>query len=332
MTQSELDLIHQYLNGTLSEDAMQQLQPLLREKPEARRLLRDLSTIDTKLQDLAAANPETLRLLAAPILRQTQHEPNASRLTLHNWRPLAAAAAGLVFGLLSASMLWAYAVPRAVTTVEQLFSLVDGSFEKQPGRIPSGFPVALGTWSGDDAEIVADGSTEAGDGHQLLRFKEVGREANTPEKPAKLCDVYQLIDLRPLRAQMLAKGESVLELSAEFLDARKESGDPVRFMCLMYLFEGDPLMMHQSWPLSLNEAVGSGASKFISQGGGSNHWKTVTASCVLPVHADFAVVQIGAGFLTPAGIPTPTLGAQFADHVTLTLRTQPALPVRVVQR
>jgi len=65
MTQTELDLIHRYLNGTIDEAHYVRLQAVLRDNPEARRLLRALSTVDAKLQDLAAANPATMQAFNA---------------------------------------------------------------------------------------------------------------------------------------------------------------------------------------------------------------------------------------------------------------------------
>ena len=75
MTQDQLDLLHGYLNGTLDEAGFARLQSLLRENAEARRTLRSLSTVDAKLNQLAAIQPETVRLLAEPAVASRSTAP-----------------------------------------------------------------------------------------------------------------------------------------------------------------------------------------------------------------------------------------------------------------
>jgi NADPH-dependent 7-cyano-7-deazaguanine reductase QueF len=56
--------------------------------------------------------------------------------------------------------------------------------------------------------------------------------------------------------------------------------------------------------------------------------RTLNAKCLIPAQADFAVIQISARpNLRPA-----KLDQLSADNVKLTLKNQPTLPVRIVQR
>ncbi|MEY4485363.1 MAG: hypothetical protein RL693_2815 [Verrucomicrobiota bacterium] len=316
MNQSELDLIHQFLNGTLSEEAMPHLQSLLRESAEARKMLRDLSTVDTKLNELAAANPTTLHLLAPAALEKTQDAKRSSHFTSTFWRPLTAAAAGLAFGLFSASIVWAISSPKATT--ERLFSLINGSFEEN--RLETGFPRQTSVWSGDEAAITPDGT---------LRFIAPGSDANDPSARAISCDVFQLVDLRPLRQTLNNEGNSVLELSAKFRDSRPtDVKTSVTFFCQLYLFQGEPAALHQSWPQCIPEALSTGSAQITTLGSLNAEWKPLTAKCLVPPSADFAVVQIAA---RPNLRPTK-LENIFADDVELTLKTSPELPIRTVQR
>jgi ferric-dicitrate binding protein FerR (iron transport regulator) len=95
MTQDQLDLLHGYLNGTLDEADFAQFQSLLRDSAEARRTLRSLSTVQTKLTQLAAIHPETVRLLS-----ETARQSGPSFRWL-SWRPLTAAAAVVLIGVVS---------------------------------------------------------------------------------------------------------------------------------------------------------------------------------------------------------------------------------------
>lgn len=104
LTQGELDLLHGWLNGTTPDADRPRLQSLLRESAEARRMLRALGTVDAKLQECAAANPATLRLMAMP---GAQSSPSTSRSLFRGpfrWRALAAAVA--VHFALAGAWLW----------------------------------------------------------------------------------------------------------------------------------------------------------------------------------------------------------------------------------
>ena len=252
--------------------------------------------------------------------------PNSVRWL--TWRPLTAAAAGLVIGLFSATLVFGYAMPRAVATASRLFTLADGGFENLRGRVASGFPSAFGVWSGDGAEAANERAVE---GHQALRFVQAEREPALPNYGAASCDVYQLVDLRPLKADA-ALGDATLELSVQFRDAREATGEPVKFIGRLYVFSGAPGSLTAEWPLSQKEALAAGSGSSDSLGGSPQAWQKVTTRVLLPPQADFAVVHLVAhNPKTPTGTDA-MFGEQFADDVRLTLKTQPTLPVRLAQR
>jgi hypothetical protein len=191
-------------------------------------------------------------------------------------------AAGLVIGLFSASIVWAISSPKATT--ERLFSLLNGSFDEN--RLEHGFPHHTGFWSGDEAAI-RDGQ---------LRFIAPGSDSGDPTGRAISCDVFQLVDLRPLRHALSPEGDSVLELSADFLDARAPNSKPsVSFFGQLYLFAGDPGSLHQTWPQSIPEALASGSAQVTTLGSDAKGVRTLTAKCLIPAQADFAVIQISSG-------------------------------------
>ena len=81
MNQNNMDLIHQYLNGTIADDDLSKLKKLLRESAEFRQTFRSLCTIDEKLHELASSDPATWSMLAP--------KTNSSNLTgqsgFKNW-------------------------------------------------------------------------------------------------------------------------------------------------------------------------------------------------------------------------------------------------------
>lgn len=318
------DLIQQYISGTLPDTDAQRLEETLKNDPAAADLYLSYINLDVTLEAQSSSRESISQLLSSLPL-STDARPQHSPL----WRPVMAAAAGLVLGLFSASLLFAYSTPQAVVTASRLLALVDGSFEGQPERIRTGFPSDFGVWSGDEAGVVQGGKK---DGRRSLCFKRAQGDAAATHSPAESCDVFQLVDLRALRDKTEGLEDAVLELSADFYDSRPRAGASVRFGCHLYLFSGRPEALHPSWPAILREALGSGVAGCVTEGGASEDWRRVTARCVLPPNADFAVVQVACGRPRGEMGQTPELGQQLADNVTLTLKTQPKLPVRLLQK
>ena len=296
-----------YQDGVLTPDELAAFETAMRDDPTKRQLFADMQLRSMALHD-------RFRQEAFQSGCGFSHTPEKKRLT---WitRPITAMAAGLVIGLFSASIVWAISSPKATT--ERLFSLINGSFDEV--RIEVGFPRQIGVWSGDEASIT----------DTKLRFIAPGSDTNDPSARAISCDVFQLVDLRPLRHTLSPEGDSVLELSADFLDARPPNTKPsVTFFCQLYLFSGDPSSLHQNWPQSITDTLASGSAQVTTLGTDAKGRRQLTAKCLVPADADFAVIQIAARpNLRPA-----KLESLFADDVKLTLKTQPSLPVRIVQR
>lgn len=242
------------------------------------------------------------------------------------WRSVTAAVAGLVIGIFTTSVAWAYASPSLIATASRLMALVDGSFELRSGRLPSGFPKVMGTWSGDESEVIENGLVQARDGKRLLRFIRAERDPGGPQVTPASCDVFQLIDLHSVKSDGQS-GDITLEMSAQFLDARQAASAPIRFTCRIFVFSGTPDALRDGWPLTRNDALASGCTESISKGGEPNTWHRVTAKVLLPSDADFAVIQLVAGKFPTHGNQPAQFGEQYVDDVQLTLKTQPALPV-----
>ena len=297
-----LELLMRWQDGVLPPHEHAALEGAMRDDPVKRQLFAETQVRSLALQE--RFRQEAFRVEAAPQTRAAWHT-----------RPFTAMAAGLVLGLFCASMVWAMSSPRV--TRERLFELVNGSFEE--ARLERGFPQTTGLWSGDEATI-RDGQ---------LHFVAPGSDSGDPSGRAVSCDVFQLVDLRPLRHARSLDSDSVLELSASFADARPANSPPsITFFCQLYLFQGDPSILQPRWPQNLFEALASGSAQVTTLGRDVPPSRTITAKCLVPPEADFAVIQIAARpNLRPAKLENV-----FADDVKLTLRTQPSLPVRVVQR
>jgi hypothetical protein len=302
-----LHLLMRHQDGVLTPDEVTALETAMRDDAAKRQLF-----ADTQLRSMALHDRFRQEAFQSGCgFSRTSEKKRFTWIT----RPITAMAAGLVIGLFSASIVWAISSPKATT--ERLLSLRNGGFEEN--LLASGFPRQTGLWSGDESAI-RDGR---------LQFVAPGSDAGDPTARAISCDVFQLVDLRPLRSSLNSESESVLELSADFLDARPTNTQPsITFFCQLYLFQGDLRSLHQVWPQTNAEALASGSAQATTFGSDAKGVRTLTAKCLIPPEADFAVIQLAARpNLRPA-----KLDGISADDVRLTLKNQPALPVRIVQR
>lgn len=93
MNQSELNLLHRYLDGAITAEELAALEDLLRTNDEARATLRSLATVDAKWQELSAERVMVTR----------SDQGSGAAITgrgIPLWLTLCAVAASLVFGLL----------------------------------------------------------------------------------------------------------------------------------------------------------------------------------------------------------------------------------------
>ena len=283
-----------------------ELSELLRADPQARARFRADAAFHGQLH--AAVDEANLEQATSPANVVTWSKPT---------RTLGMAAMFLAVGLTTASFGWLFAA-RADHAQTRPLGIHDGGFDELKGALPAGFPTANFTWGGDPSEVAAADAAHP----TALRFLEAASERDAPNSPRQSCDVFQIIDLRSVRGELLGSSEAYVELQARLLDRREKTGTPVRFISKIYVFEGSPGEAALQWPPQQDQVLGSGAQFHVSQGGSAGSWQTLTTRCVLPPTAGFLVVQIGVGSAGNAGDPSPKLGAQFADDVRLTLRTR----------
>jgi hypothetical protein len=283
-----------------------ELSALLRADPQARARFRADAAFHGQLH--AAVDEVNLEQATTPAHLVSWTKPS---------RTLGIAAMFLAVGLTVASFGWLFAA-RADHAQTRPLGIHDGGFDEIKGALPAGFPTANFTWSGDPSEVTA-----ADTGHPAaLRFIEAAGERRNPDGPRQSCDVFQIIDLRSVRDEVLGSSEAFVELQTRLLDQREAVGKPVRFIAKIYVFEGSPREVALQWPPQQDQVIGSGAQFHVSLGGAPGSWRTLTTRCVLPPTAGFLVVQLGVGSAGKVGDPSPQLGAQFADDVRLTLRTR----------
>ena len=274
----EQRLLHllQAVRDSHDESARTELNTLLRENANARsamtRLMVDEQALINRLRDDGIVSLlEPTSLAVAPTTRTV--------MRWLSWRPLTAAAAGVVFGLLCASVVWAMVVPGNKMQVRQLLSR---GFEDAGLRLERGFPDAAGVWNGDRAQVVR--SESAAEGQHVVRFGPAGKR--------RFSYVNGMVDVTGLGRD----GKSERPELRLTVNVRAVKGNRLaqRYTLRLAAFAEDAAAVKEQWfsgGEASERALGFASRVLdVNQDG----WATLDASLPLPVGARHLVVSIGA--------------------------------------
>ena len=239
------------------------------------------------------------------------------------WRPLTAAAAGLAFGLFTASLVWAYVTPLASKAI----TLLEDNFELASAPLATRVALEPGIWRGDYAEMVAEEQgVKPASGGKMLRFLRANYDGKSRAAGGHLADVYRLIDVRSYRSG-LADGGAVVQVSASFdavsfppdekygcaisvyaLDAETAPSGPKRIGTAL---TADSLAMARSSRTRLDRDPAT--------------WQRLTTELRLPANTDYLVVRL---HITQAfdADGKATFTGSYADDVRVSLVRRTLLP------
>jgi hypothetical protein len=306
-------LIQASLDGQATAEQSERLNVLLRENPAARDLYLELAdthsclAVDEQLWIVERESPSTAVYVRSSWLA---------------WRSLAAAAAGLVIGLLSASVVWSYVVPLAAKGVR----LLQESFETGPAPLTTGMPIQAGRWSGDFTEVVgAHQQVTPETGSKMLRLLRADYDGK--ENPGGyVADLHQFIDLRPYQSEF-ADGGAVVQFSAGFNAFEFPAVESYR--CIMSLHALDAEMLKNGAAndrqLLNAEALAMTSSNRLLLDRQPATWQRQTAELRLPPNAAFLLIHIGVTHVTKPQRRVEFDG-HYLDEVRLVLTRRAPLP------
>ncbi len=202
---SPFDLVRRCRDGSASPSAEEiaQLESSLRDDADFRLAYVRYINLDVGL----SAAAKTLLITKTT---RTESRPHGS--VWLSWRPLTAAAAGIVLGLLCTSVVFAYVAP----SFGKVVSLIQESFESGPAPLVTGVPQELNRWGGDYSEVIgAQQGVTPKEGRKMARLLRSDFEGKTFSKPSRQGDLMRVIDVRPFLREA-AGGEVVITLSALF--------------------------------------------------------------------------------------------------------------------
>jgi hypothetical protein len=300
----EQRLLHllQALRDTHDTSARAELNTLLRENADARstmaRLMVDEQALISRLRD------DSIVALLEPAPAVETALRTSPRWFA--WRPLTAAAAGIVFGMFSASMVFGFGVARR--SLERVVSLFQESFESGPAPLVKGMPQEVNLWSGDYSEIVETyEGVKPKDGTKMARVLRSDYDGKTSSKPSKQGDLMRVVDVRPFLREANG-GEVVMTMSALFNAAPFPEAE--RHEGAVYLYALGQLGSTEESLLEDALAHSHGGCRSLDRDPAT--WQRASARLLLPPGTERVLLKV-------SFTPVPASGKNLSllpDHIT----------------
>jgi hypothetical protein len=292
-----LELIRRYIDGDASEADRQTLQQVLRRDPTNRRLFARYANIDATLGGGSIK------------LKETIHSAKSIRTTWLSWRPLTAAAAGIVFGMFCTSVVFAYAVPQFGLNRVLVAAFFEDGFEMPHPDLRTGFPQGAGAWSGDLDGVVpgAEGILPA-EGKSMIRL--------APREDRAFSAMARIFDLAEHFPGPSHESKTI-EVSASFHGS--DSGALDRNQIRIAAFVEAPQEVRKIWNTDprLERALLSTA-RTVKMKPGDHGWQTLKIGMQIPAGTRSVVIFLGAAIADDLAPKS----AHYVDDVQVNTITQ----------
>jgi len=296
----ELDaLIDACLDGRLSDAEAERLSQWIEESSEARERYWELASVHGLIEQsvqAASVKAATGEEMAQPL----QAEGPARRPRIN------AVAAGMVIGILSASLGWAYAIPLVNQTRRESTEIVFEDFEDPEMKLLGRFPTSANRWFGRILSVPGK------DGITTVSGTRVGQFNTWPK--TKLAYARYLIDLdeHPKPAEEHVR---TVEVEASFFTSNPQ--EPSVFQIRLGAFSQEPEAVRPIWNdhETLFETVLQHVGRnYITEPGEQTGWHKLRAAIEIPTGTRSVVISLGAGNDEP--------GATTSEHFVDAVRVQ----------
>jgi hypothetical protein len=307
----------QAARDTQDASARAELNMLLRDIPEARpimaRLMVDEQALISRLRD------DVIVELLEPTRAQQTTPPMRSRWLA--WRPLTAVAAGILFGLFGASMVFGV----GGRWTEKVTSLFQESFESGPAPSVTGVPQELSQWSGDFSELVGEQQgIKPAHGTKMIRMLRADFEGKSVTKLNTYGDLMKIVDVRPFTRETNG-GEVVFSASALFNAATFPEAE--RYDGVVTLYAVDEIGSTEK-NLLKDSLAHSCNGLGLSLDRNPTTWESATARLQLPAGSNFVVVKVSVRRMPKnkeplSTLPNPiTFSGHFVDDVRASIHVR----------
>jgi hypothetical protein len=292
MNTEELDhLIHDCLEGCLGESEAARLSALLEQSAEARERYWATASVHGLLE-------HSLQQASLRVITGQETRAQIPVVRWFHWRPFAAAAAGLAFGICGASMVWAYALPMAERTAERTISTLTEGFENPELTPPRGFPRQANEWSGDlSAPVRAESGVAPIEGDRMARLEQAAPNLR------RFSYAWRIVDLAELPAASQAETLKV-EVSAAF-NAPGEAR-ALHYQIRLAAFSQEPGEVRRIWNNEsvLFDTVLQHVGRNVHVEADDPDWQVVQASMEIPPGTRSLLISLAASEADSASAPT----------------------------
>ena len=307
----------QAARDTQDASARAELNMLLRDIPEARpimaRLMVDEQALISRLRD------DVIVELLEPTRAQQTTPPMRSRWLA--WRPLTAVAAGILFGLFGASMVFGV----GGRWTEKVTSLFRESFETGPAPSVTGVPQQLNQWSGDFSELVGEQQgIKPAHGTKMIRMLRADFEGKSVTKLNTYGDLMKIVDVRPFTRETNG-GEVVFSASALFNAATFPEAE--RYDGVVTLYAVDEIGSTEK-NLLKNSLAHACNGLGLSLDRNPTTWESATARLQLPAGTHFVILKVSVRRMLKnkeplSTLPNPiTFSGHFVDDVRASIHVR----------
>jgi hypothetical protein len=300
------ELIDLHLLGTISNADAIELEAILALSRDAREDYRQRCNVDAALRQEAAGQSIPTRMTA----------PKPARWL--TWRPLTAAAAGLVIGLFSASLVFGFVAQRVGVVKKVPLAVYDPGLESTEPITARDVPSRVGAWGAKAARVVAEESgVEPQEGLRMLRLEPTPRDKNGE---THLSPVYQMLGLRSL-PKASRVGDAEVQVTASFCAANREVSS-LYSIRIFAINQPPDKARSRFWQKTEEEGVVITQQTFgtAPEDGG---WHSFSLKMPLPRNARTLVIILSAGVPKAA---TAEAGMYYLDDVQVSVITPEPLP------
>lgn len=284
---SEIDtLISACLDGCLSDADADRLSRWIEESSEVRQRYWELASVHAMIEQ--SMQSTSMKAITGQVVVPAPKSGSHFR-----WSRITSVAAGILIGIFSASMVWAYAIPLASQTQRVSKEIVFESFEDPQMKSSGRFPTNANQWFGKMLSVPETGGMPAVEGTRLGKFENVPKHRFTYARYVVDLDEY---------AEPSDKHTRSIEVSGSFFTPDL---DPTSvFRIDVAAFGEAPEAVHPVWidrehfhDVVLQQ-VGRNYTPELSD---PPTWHEVKVTMELPTGARSVVVSLGSGKRAPGG-------------------------------
>lgn len=311
------DLAHAFLDGRASEADAARLSQILRTDASARDAY-------LRLADVHACLAVDERMWC-PSMNAPLGSATTVAVPRRDWlRPVLAAIVGLVLGLGSAGLVFAYVVPAAVKTI----ILLRESFEAGPAPVAAGLPVECDTWGGDRTAIVAaEQGIAPREGQRMLRMLTANYEGKALAD-GYVADLHRFIDVRRYR-DAIATGNAILHLSAGMNAIQFPDHERYEASVDLYAIDSQCLSDQLPTDLSVLGEVALASARRLSSNLDRDvtTWQVMGGELRLPPATEFVLIHLSIRHATPEQVASrSTFAGHYMDDVRAWIDVEASRP------